>query len=305
VRIFLTGGSGYVGAAALEALVRGGHQVDALVRNSEKAAEVQARGGNPVFGDLREPASYASIAAIADGAIHAATEHSPHGPELDLQTIETLATAVRGSGRFLIYTSGVWVIGPSPAPAAEDVPVNPFDVVAWRPSHERTVLDAGGADLRTVVVRPGIVYGSSRGIVSDLFKEAANGLIRIVGNGENRWPLVYDRDLGDLYLKLAGAPAASGIYHANDEGNERVIDIVAAIARQAPTEPSVRHVPLAEARQKIGAVADALAADQVVRSPRARALGWQPSLRSVAGNAPRLAEEWRRGTAKKTANADR
>jgi hypothetical protein len=43
----------------------------------------------------------------------------------------------------------------------------------------------------------------------------------------------------------------------------------------------------------MGPYADALALDQVVRSPRARAIGWMPTLRSVAGNAARLLEEWR------------
>jgi uncharacterized protein YbjT (DUF2867 family) len=42
MRIFLTGGTGYR-IGALDALVRGGHEVDALVRNREKAAEVQSR----------------------------------------------------------------------------------------------------------------------------------------------------------------------------------------------------------------------------------------------------------------------
>jgi hypothetical protein len=52
-------------------------------------------------------------------------------------------------------------------------------------------------------------------------------------------------------------------------------------------------VPLDEARHKMGTYAEALALDQVVRSPRARAIGWTPSLHSVAGNAARLLEEWR------------
>jgi hypothetical protein len=63
-------------------------------------------------------------------------------------------------------------------------------------------------------------------------------------------------------------------------------------------EPSLRHVPLPEARKKMGPFADALALDQVVRSPRARALGWAPSLHSVAANAARLHDEWRRGRQK-------
>ena len=54
-------------------------------------------------------------------------------------------------------------------------------------------------------------------------------------------------------------------------------------------------MPLAEARQKMGPYADALALDQIVRSPRARGLGWAPSLHSVGGNAVRLFDEWRRG----------
>ena len=58
-------------------------------------------------------------------------------------------------------------------------------------------------------------------------------------------------------------------------------------------KPDVRHVPIDEARQKMGTYADALALDQVVRSPRARALGWSPTLHSVAGNAARLLEVWR------------
>jgi hypothetical protein len=87
------------------------------------------------------------------------------------------------------------------------------------------------------------------------------------------------------------------VFHATDDGAETVNEIVAALAEQAPTQPSVRRVPLPEARKKMGAYADALALDQIVRSPRARALGWRPTLHSVSGNAARLFEEWKRGKA--------
>lgn len=295
MRIFLTGGSGYLGGAVLDAFVRSGHRVDALVRNSEKAAEVQLRGAKPVLGDLADPASYADAAAAADGVIHAAIEYSPRGPRLDAKAIDTLLTPVDRPGRFFIYTSGVWILGPTPAPADESALVNPAQLSAWRVPHEQRVLDAGSAGIRTAVVRPGIVYGGSRGLVADLFRDAANGLVRVIGSGDNHWPLVYERDLGDLYVRIATNPGAGGIYHANDEGDERVNDVVTAIAEHAPIDPSIRHVPIAEARKKLGALADALTLDQIVRSPRARALGWHPTLHSVSGNAARLFEEWRRG----------
>jgi nucleoside-diphosphate-sugar epimerase len=44
MRIFLTGATGYIGSAVLDALIRGGHQITALVRDNEKAARVSARG---------------------------------------------------------------------------------------------------------------------------------------------------------------------------------------------------------------------------------------------------------------------
>ena len=194
---------------------------------------------------------------------------------------------------FIIYTSGVWVLGKTPEPAAEDAPINPIALSAFRPAHEKMVLDAADDQVRTVVVRPGVVYGGGEGMIGDIFKSASNGLVRVVGDGNNHWPLVYDRDLADLYARLAAHGGASGVYHANDEGDERVNDIVGAIKPYLPVKPDVRHVPIEEARNKMGAYADALALDQVVRSPRARALGWTPSLHSVAGNAARLLEEWR------------
>jgi nucleoside-diphosphate-sugar epimerase len=298
MRIFLTGGTGYIGSAVLDSVVRAGHHVDVLVRNREKATAIQARGAHPVLGDLAQPESYARVAESADGAIHTAIAHSPRAPALDAIAIETLlpaGKAVSRAGRFFVYTSGVWVLGPAPAPVDEASPINPIEQLAWRAPHEQRVLEAAAWGTRTAIVRPGIVYGGSRGIVSDLFKDAANGLVRVIGTGENHWPLVYGRDLGELYLRLATNPGASGVYHANDECDESVNDLVSAIAGHVPINPSVRKMPLSEARQKLGAYAEALALDQIVRSPRARALGWMPSLHAVSRNAARLFEEWRRG----------
>jgi nucleoside-diphosphate-sugar epimerase len=294
MRIFLTGGTGYIGSAVLDAFAKAGHHVDALVRNSEKAAQVKARGGHPVTGDLANPASYAEAAAAAEGIVLTAFENSPRRAQVEAATADAVLATPATRGRFIIYTSGVWVLGPAPAPVDESSPVNPIEIAAFRPAIEQRVLEAASVGWRAVVIRPAIVYGGARGIVGDLLRDASNSLVRVVGPGGNHWPLVYDRDLADLYLKIAMMPTASGIFHANDEGDETVNEIVAALSEHAKTQPSVRHVPLKEARRKMGPYADALALDQLVRSPRARALGWHPSLKSVSGNAARLFEEYRR-----------
>lgn len=299
MRIFLTGGTGYIGSAVLDALLRGGHEVTALVRDPEKAERVTLRGVHPIVGELSKPASYAAAAEACDSVIHTAYESSKRGPKVDRQAVEALlGAAIRRSAKgqlvSVVYTSGVWVLGDTAGAAAEDAPVYPTPLVAWRPDHEKLVLDAGrGRTLRTAVIRPGIVYGGARGIIGDLLKDAANGLVRVVGDGRNHWPCVYDRDLADLYVRVATRPDASGVFHANDEADERVTEIVEAIARHAKTPADVRHVPIEEARAKMGSYADALALNQIVRSPRAKALGWMPTLHSVAGNVARLYEEFR------------
>ena len=127
MRVLLTGGTGYIGSAVLDSLVRAGHHVDALVRNREKAAAVQVRGAHPVIGDLSQPATYAAVAAQANGSVHTAMDDSSLGHALDALALDTLlapAPAPR-PGRFFIYTSGVWVLGPAPAPVDEGSPINP------------------------------------------------------------------------------------------------------------------------------------------------------------------------------------
>jgi nucleoside-diphosphate-sugar epimerase len=307
MRIFLTGATGYIGGAVLDALVKAGHDVTALVRDKEKARRVAKRGAHPVVGNLAEPESFRIASDAQDGYVHTAFDQpSNRGPQIDRGALDTIIASARRprtapasavSKRFIIYTSGTLVLGQSPNPSNEDAPVNPTPIAAWRPAHEALVLGAASDHLRTVVVRPGNVYGSGRGMVSDLLKMASNGLVRVIGDGNNHWPLIYDRDLADLYAKLAANPQASGVYHANDEGDERVNDLIAAIKPHVSLRPDVRHVPLDEARSKLGPAADAMALDQVIRSPRARALGWTPTLHSVAGNAARLLEEWRSANA--------
>ena len=76
---------------------------------------------------------------------------------------------------------------------------------------------------------------------------------RLRDKREISYAFVYDRDLADLYARLVAREDAAGVYHANDEGDERLNDIVAAIKPYEPVRPDAQHVPLDEARTKMGA----------------------------------------------------
>ena len=299
MQVFLTGATGYIGSAVLDAMIKGGHQVTAMARDPEKAERLAAKGATPVIGELGLPKTYEAVARTADAVVHCAMETSPRGVEKERQALDvmlsglTQASRIDGKSRVFVYTSGVWVLGRTVKAAEEDAPLDPPDHVKWRPAHEDLVLSSFSASLRTVVVRPGVVYGGGRGIVADLIKDALNGLIRVVGPGKNRWATVYTHDLAELYLRILESPTAAGIIHASDEADERVCDIADAIADHVSQRPDIRNMPMTEARKKLGTYADALALDQKVRSPKARALGWTPTQTGVIPSVARLVEEFR------------
>src|SRR5919106_442016 len=106
-----------------DALLRASHDVTALVRNNEKARRVAERGAHPVIGNLSEPDSYRAAAEGQDGYVHTAYDSaSGRGPAIEQTALETIIEAAKWprpaasnapATRFIIYTSGVWILGKS------------------------------------------------------------------------------------------------------------------------------------------------------------------------------------------------
>ena len=214
MRIFLTGATGYIGAAVLDALVRAGHDVTALVRTPRRRDALAARGAHPVIGDLADR-EVVSRGRRRDGRVH------PHGRRLDGRSGQrSIARPSRCSWRphsaarrtpaatAFVYTSGVWVLGSDAQPLTETAQTESraaAGLAARRTSS--SCCRRRRRACRTVVIRPGVVYGGRAASSADLFKNAINGLVRVVGDGNNHWPLVYDRDLADLYVRRRDARA--------------------------------------------------------------------------------------------------
>ena len=139
MRVFLTGGTGYIGAAVLDALVRAGHDVTMLVRNPGAAERAQARGVSAFVGSLAGAGSYRQRAQGFDAYVHTAFDGSDDGVAIDALTIATLGELAREAQAAFVYTSGVWVLGATREPADEDAPTNPTPLVAYRVGHEQQV----------------------------------------------------------------------------------------------------------------------------------------------------------------------
>lgn len=296
MRIFVTGATGYIGSAVVRELVAAGHEVTGLVRSEEKREALEKLGARGVVGDIKDPASYREAAANQDALVHTAFEYSASGVDADRTAVDTLlAAAAQGTAQVLVFTSGIWVLGTTgDLPTFEDATTDhPAAIVAWRPAHENRVLEAANEKLATAVVRPGMVYGGAGGIIGSYFESAEkHGASQYLGNGRNRIPMIHIEDLARFYRAVV-EHRGRGVFHAVDGNAVQLADVARAASEAAGKEGATASVPLDEARQKMGAIVDALILDQVIESRRNVELGWSPQHENFLGEAPRAYAEWK------------
>ena len=123
---------------------------------------------------------------------------------------------------------------------------------------------------------------------------AETGAARFVGDGENHWSMIHRNDLATLYLRIVEERAA-GIFHGVDDSPTRVIDIARAASEAAGAGGETRSVPVEEARESLGQVADTLLLDQTLVTHRGEEIGWKPAHASFVEGAGAAWREYRLG----------
>lgn len=289
--VFLTGASGYIGGVVAQHLIRAGHTVRGLTRTPSVVEALAAAGIDPVVGDLDDVALLAWEAKRADAVVN--TANSDHRG-----AVEAFVGALSGSGKVLIHTSGTSVIGDdAQGRRASDTifddaaPFTPGDHPIRRARHaiDTTVVGACGAGFRSVVLCNSLIYGNGTGprpqtvLIPPLVAQArSSGVVRVVGQGVNRWSTVHVDDMADLYYLALTDPAAAGFYFVEGGRDASFLEIGGAIARRmglGPVQPW--ELGVAAAAWGEGFARYALGANSRVRATRAHALGWQPSGPSV------------------------
>ena len=290
MRVFLTGASGFVGAAVAQELTRAGRQVVALARSDESAAKLEQAGYEVARGDLEQPDSLAAHARAADATIHCAFDHDfsqfMENIAKDRRNIEAMAAALAGSGKPLIITSGAGVL-PGRVSTEEDAPDpngNP------RILTETVITEAATRGLRGIIIRLPQVHdrGDRHGFTPHLIATAREkGFAAYIGDGGNRWSAVHRPDLARLYV-LALEKAMPGT-RLNGVAEGEITTRALAEAIGAGTGLPVRSITPAEAQAYYGWMAMFVGMDMPVSSALTREwMGWEPT-------GPGLIEDLRTG----------
>ena len=231
MNIFITGASGWIGAAVVDECLRAGHTVTGLVRSEAAAAGLTRLGATPLPGALDQLELLHDAARLADAVIHTAFNHDfsrfAENAFEDQQAIGALAAGL-STGRRLIVTSGVALVRPGQL-ATEDMAQEDLN-------HPRRSEQAAreAARLGTVVsairLAPTVHGAGDHGFVAALVDLARRtGIAAYPGDGENRWPAIHRRDAARLYRLVLESAAPRFAYHGVAEQGVSMRAIAMAI----------------------------------------------------------------------------
>lgn len=237
MRVFVTGASGFVGSAIVKELIAAGHQVLGLARSDAAAGQITKAGAQVHRGDLDDLTSVQQGAANCEAVIHTAFNHDfsqfKANCEADRRVIEALGTALTGSDRPLIITSGIGLLNYGRVVTEDDVPPAGSDVIPRAASEEAATATAAKG-VRVYIVRlPPTVHGEGdHGFVPMVISMAKQmGESAYIGEGKNHWPAVHRLDAAVLYRLIAEQQPSQKVYNAVAEEGIAFRDIAEAIGR--------------------------------------------------------------------------
>jgi len=289
VKVFLTGGTGFIGGEVARQLRARGDEVVCLARSPQKAEKLRALGCEVVQGDLGDEAAIRRGMEGCEAVVHAAAMYEVGIPasqrpamwEANVAGTErVLKAALQTAIPKVVYVSTVGVFGNTRQKVVDETYEHPGK--EFTSYYEETKLEAhriakqmiDEQGLPGVIVQPGGVYGpGDTSQVADLLEQFLAGKLPLLPFPEFGICLSHVEDIaGGILLALdKGAVGETYVLSGPVTTMREALEVVAAISGRKPPRHAM-PVPLMKAMTPIGPLVG-------------RLMGQPPNLRELISSA--------------------
>ena len=258
MRVFLTGGTGFIGGHVARRLRDRADDVRVLVRDLEKGRALEALGCEPVVGDLGDEAAIAAGLEGCDALIHnaaiyevgiPASEHRAMYEANVLGTERVLRAALAAQTPKVVYVSTVGAFGNTHGEVVDETYEHPgkdftsyYEQTKYEAHQiaERLIAEEG---LPCVIVQPGGVYGpDDHSAIGQQINQFLAGRMPMIAFPELGMNMVHVEDVatGILLALDKGIPGEAYVL-----GGEitTMRELIATVGRVAGKEPPKRAIP--------------------------------------------------------------
>jgi nucleoside-diphosphate-sugar epimerase len=255
MKILVTGGTGFTGAALVRRLLNEGHSVVALdYKEGLECDTLRKLGAEVIIGSVTDPVAVERSVRGTEFVFHLAAAFrelnvpNSYYDEVNVEGTRVVLQAARRAGaRKFVYCSTCGVHGNvEHPPANEDAPIHPADYYQRTKYEAEPLVKREAGDMEIVILRPAAIYGPGdpeRFFM--IFKRVAGGTFPMFGNGRTLYHPLYIDNLVDAFLLCIPAGAGRGReYLIADDKYYAIEDIVRAVARALDVEVKIPHYPV-------------------------------------------------------------
>ena len=251
----VTGATGFTGGHLARGLRERGRQVRVLVRDRERARDLESAGLDVSVGDVRDRAAVDAALGGVEVVYHIAAIYRQAGVTtatyraVNATAVGDLIEAASRAGvKRVVHCSTVGVHGDiEHPPANEDAPLSPGDIYQrTKLEGEQIARDAGTrTGIEVTIARPSGIYGPGDRRLLKLFGGVARRRFPMLGSGEIYYHLTYIDDLVEGFRLCGEVPAAANRTYILAGGEVTTLnELVKIVAEVAGVEPPRMHFPV-------------------------------------------------------------